>query len=37
MAADLRTQLPATLGAAYTIEHELGGGGMSRVFAALDR
>jgi serine/threonine-protein kinase len=31
---DLRTQLEATLGAAYTIERELGGGGMARVFAA---
>src|SRR5215470_11392461 len=31
---DLRTQLHGTLGAAYTIERELGGGGMSRVFVA---
>ena len=29
-------QLSAALGAAYTIERELGGGGMSRVFVALD-
>src|SRR3954467_5756175 len=31
---DLRTQLASTLGAAYTFERELGGGGMSRVFTA---
>ena len=31
---DLRTQLESTLGAAYTFERELGGGGMSRVFTA---
>jgi serine/threonine-protein kinase len=30
----LRTQLQATLGDAYTLERELGGGGMSRVFVA---
>lgn len=29
-------QLSAALGGAYTIERELGGGGMSRVFVALD-
>ncbi|HEY6830479.1 MAG TPA: protein kinase [Gemmatimonadaceae bacterium] len=34
---DLRTQLERTLGDAYTIERELGGGGMSRVFLAADR
>jgi serine/threonine-protein kinase len=34
---DLRAQLQATLGATYTIEKELGGGGMSRVFVALER
>src|SRR5688572_18267570 len=34
MKADLREHLQATLGAAYSIERELGGGGMSRVFAA---
>ncbi len=28
----LRQQLPATLGAAYRIERELGGGGVSTVF-----
>src|SRR5512133_1174284 len=33
---DLRHQLQATLGSAYTIERELGGGGMSRVFLAED-
>src|SRR5688572_32038567 len=32
--ADLRTQLQSTLGSAYNIERELGGGGMSRVFVA---
>jgi serine/threonine-protein kinase len=31
---DLREQLQATLGDAYLLEHELGGGGMSRVFVA---
>jgi tetratricopeptide (TPR) repeat protein len=31
---DARTQLQATLGSAYTLERELGGGGMSRVFLA---
>ena len=31
---ELRSRLQATLGEAYTIERELGGGGMSRVFAA---
>ena len=33
---DLRTQLQAALGASFTIERELGGGGMSRVFVADD-
>ena len=33
---DLRAQLQATLGGAYSIERELGGGGMSRVFVARD-
>jgi len=32
--SDLRQQLQSTLGNAYTIERELGGGGMSRVFLA---
>lgn len=31
---DLREQLQATLGSAYILEQELGGGGMSRVFVA---
>ena len=34
--SDLRDQLQATLGDAYTIERELGGGGMSRVFVATE-
>lgn len=34
MTADLRSQLQETLGAAYVLERELGGGGMSRVFLA---
>ena len=34
MTEQLREQLQATLGRAYTLEHELGGGGMSRVFVA---
>ena len=33
---DLREQLQQTFGAAYTIERELGGGGMSRVFVAVE-
>ena len=33
---DLRDQLQSTLGSAYTLERELGGGGMSRVFVATD-
>ncbi len=33
---DIRAQLQLTLGDAYTIERELGGGGMSRVFVARD-
>jgi hypothetical protein len=32
--ADLRTQLETTLGDAYNLHRELGGGGMSRVFEA---
>ncbi|HEX7123323.1 MAG TPA: protein kinase [Gemmatimonadaceae bacterium] len=31
---ELRQRLQATLGSAYTLERELGGGGMSRVFVA---
>jgi serine/threonine protein kinase len=33
---DLREQLQQTLGDAYTLEREVGGGGMSRVFVARD-
>jgi serine/threonine-protein kinase len=33
---DLRDTLQSTLGAAYTLKHELTGGGMSRVFVAED-
>ncbi|MBL0169862.1 MAG: protein kinase [Gemmatimonadaceae bacterium] len=34
---DIRDQLQTTLGDAYTLERELGGGGMSRVFVAHER
>ncbi|MBI1809621.1 MAG: protein kinase [Gemmatimonadetes bacterium] len=34
---DLRARLQATLGDAYTLDRELGGGGMSRVFTAIER
>lgn len=33
---DLREQIQSTLGDAYTVERELGGGGMSRVFVAIE-
>ncbi|MEP6991638.1 MAG: hypothetical protein ABJA80_11975, partial [bacterium] len=33
---DIRNLLERTLGSAYTIERELGGGGMSRVFVAVE-
>ena len=33
----LRDQIQSSLGAAYTIERELGGGGMSRVFVATEQ
>ena len=33
---ELRDRLQDTLGVDYRIEHEVGGGGMSRVFAARD-
>ena len=36
MTTDLRTQLQSTLGNGYTLERELGGGGMSRVFVARE-
>jgi len=34
---DLRDQLQLTLGNGYTLERELGGGGMSRVFVAEEK
>jgi len=34
---ELRDRLQATLGSTYTLERELGGGGMSRVFLAEER
>jgi TolB-like protein/Tfp pilus assembly protein PilF/tRNA A-37 threonylcarbamoyl transferase component Bud32 len=37
MSNDLRSHLEANLGASYTIEGELGGGGMARVFVATER
>ncbi len=37
LVSDLREQLQRALGAAYSIERELGGGGMSRVFLARER
>lgn len=36
MTTDLRAQLQSTLGDGYTLERELGGGGMSRVFVARE-
>ena len=36
MSSDLREQLQASLAGSYTIERELGGGGMSQVFAAVE-
>jgi serine/threonine-protein kinase len=36
LATDLRAYLQQSLGAGYTLERELGGGGMSRVFVARD-
>jgi TolB-like protein/Flp pilus assembly protein TadD len=36
MTPDLRSLLQSTLGSTYSIERELGGGGMSRVFVARD-
>src|SRR5438477_4621244 len=35
--ADLREQLQQNLSTSYTLERELGGGGMSRVFVATER
>ena len=37
IASDLRERLPASLGDAYVIERELGGGGMSRVWRSFRR
>jgi serine/threonine protein kinase len=34
--ADLRSQVQQALSASHTLENELGGGGMSRVFAATE-
>jgi len=36
MTSDLRSRLQTTLGDSYTIERELGGGGMARVFLAIE-
>ena len=36
-AMELRERLQSSLGGAYQIERELGGGGMSRVFVATER
>ena len=36
MSGELRTRLQAGLGSAFTLERELGGGGMSRVFVATE-
>jgi serine/threonine-protein kinase len=36
LSSDLREQLQRTLGDAYRLERELGGGGMSRVFVATE-
>jgi len=36
LTTDLRDRLQASLGHAYTLDRELGGGGMSRVFAATE-
>ena len=36
MSDNLRGQLQSTLGDAYILERELGGGGMSRVFVARE-
>jgi tetratricopeptide (TPR) repeat protein len=36
MSADLRQQLQSSLGTAYTLERELGGGGMSRTYVASE-
>src|SRR5438128_11830556 len=35
--ADLQARLQVALGPGYRVEHELGGGGMTRVFLARER
>jgi tetratricopeptide (TPR) repeat protein len=37
LADDIRPQVQSSLGEAYTIERELGGGGMSRTYVAMER
>jgi tetratricopeptide (TPR) repeat protein len=37
LADDIRPQVQTSLGDAYTIERELGGGGMSRTYVAMER
>ena len=37
MSAELREQVQSSLGTAYTIERELGGGGMSRTYVAMEQ
>ena len=37
MSADIRAKLEEALGSAYTLDRELGGGGMSRVFVGVER
>ena len=37
MSADIRPKLEEALGSAYTLDRELGGGGMSRVFLGVER
>jgi serine/threonine-protein kinase len=37
VSADIRAKLEEALGAAYTLDRELGGGGMSRVFVGVER
>ena len=34
--SELRDQLQSSLGSAYSLDRELGGGGMSRVYVARD-
>ncbi|HEX6313469.1 MAG TPA: serine/threonine-protein kinase, partial [Gemmatimonadaceae bacterium] len=37
MSAELRDQVQSSLGSAYSIERELGGGGMSRTYVAMEQ